>query len=369
MGYFVTGGTGFIGRRLVKELVARGEPIHVLVRPGSRDRVERLRRECGERAELITAVQGDLGEEMLGVTAAEIAALRGRIRHFFHLGALYDLGAEAGALERANVLGTRNALALAQEIGAGCFHLVSSIAVAGRYGGTFTEDMFEEAYGLDHPYFRTKHESEALVRTTCRVPWRIYRPGMVVGDSRSGAMDRIDGPYYLFKMIQRLRDRVPRWVPLIGLEGGHANFVPVDFVSAAIAHLAHVPDQDGRCFHLTDPRDRRVGEVLNVFATAAHAPTMALRLEPGIVAALPQLTGAAEEALQPLKRIFGRLLRDLELPETTIELLNHPTTFDSRGAQSCWSPPASACLRWRAMPVGYGNTGRAGGPSRSGPAQ
>ena len=338
MGYFVTGGTGFIGRRLVRELTTRGEPIYVLVRAGSRDRVESLRRECGERGGLIVAVPGDLGEEMLGVAPSGISELRSHVGHFFHLGALYDLGAEASALERANVLGTRNALAFAHGIGAGCFHLVSSIAVAGRYRGTFTEDMFDEACGLDHPYFRTKHESEALVRTTCRVPWRVYRPGMVVGDSRSGAMDKIDGPYYLFKTIQKLRDHVPRWVPLLGFEGGHANFVPVDFVSAALLHLAHLPGQDRRCFHLTDPRDHRVGEVLNLFASAAHAPTMAMRLEPSVIAALPQLAGAAADGLQPLRRIFGRLLRDLELPEATLQLLDHPTTFDARHAQSLLEP-------------------------------
>ena len=137
---------------------------------------------------------------------------------------------------------------------AGCFHLVSSIAAAGRYRGTFTERMFDEAEGLDLPYFRTKHESEGLVRTTCRVPWRIYRPGMVVGHSRTGVIDKIDGPYYLFKAIQKLRDCLPRWVPLVGIEGGHINLVPVDFVAAALVHLAHAPGQDGECFHLTDPQ-------------------------------------------------------------------------------------------------------------------
>ena len=140
--------------------------------------------------------------------------------------------------------------------------------------------MFGEATGLDHPYFRTKHESEALVRTTCRVPWRVYRPGMVVGDSRTGAIDKIDGPYYLFKPIQKLRDNLPRWVPLVGIEGGHINLVPVDFVAAALVHLAHAPALDGQCFHLTDPQDRRIGEVVNLFAKAAHAPMMALRLKP-----------------------------------------------------------------------------------------
>jgi thioester reductase-like protein len=60
---------------------------------------------------------------------------------------------------------------------------VSSIAAAGLYEGVFREDMFEEAENYDHPYFMTKHESEKIVRKECKVPWSVYRPAMVVGDS------------------------------------------------------------------------------------------------------------------------------------------------------------------------------------------
>ena len=331
MGYFITGGTGFIGRHLVAALAERGRPIYVLLRAGSRARFERLVRECGAPADLLVPVEGDLEKPLLGV--ADPARLRGKISHFLHLGALYDLGAGEAELERANVTGTRHALDLAHEVQAGCFHLVSSIASAGLYPGTFTETMFEEACALEHPYFRTKHESEALVRSSCRLPWRIYRPGMVVGHSRTGEMDKIDGPYYLFKLIQKLRDAVPRWVPLIGFEGGHINLVPVDFVAAAIAHLAHVPGQDGRCFHLTAQRDYRVGEVNNIFARAAHAPVMTLRLEAGAGEALGSLGRVARERLQPLRRLGEQLLRELAIPASLLALLNYPTRFDSTQAQ------------------------------------
>ncbi len=338
MGYFITGATGFIGRHLVAQLGSRGEPIHVLVRPGSRAKFDRLVGDWGEAGGRVVPVEGDLQQEFLGISARERAELRGQIRHFFHLGALYDLGAEGTDLERANVLGTRNALQFAHESPVGCFHLVSSIAVAGRYRGTFTEDMFREAEGLDHAYFRTKHESEALVRDTCRVPWRVYRPGMVVGDSRTGAMDKIDGPYYLFKLIQKLRDNLPRWVPLIGFEGGHINLVPVDFVAAALAYLAHVPGRDRQCFHLTDPQDRRVGEVMNLFAGAAHAPTMMLRLEPNLLDALAKMAHPVAEALGPVQRVIEQALHELGIPQSLIGLLNHPTTFDAREAQSLLAP-------------------------------
>jgi len=352
MGYFVTGATGFIGRHLIINLAARGEPIWVLVRPGSSGKFERLLEDCGPGGKLLTAVSGDLAEPLLGVSEAERRAMRGRIRHVFHLGALYDLNAADADLVRANVSGTRSALDFAHDVEAGCFHFMSSIAAAGRYRGAFTERMFGEAEGLDVPYFRTKHESEGLVRAGCKVPWRIYRPGMVVGDSRSGVIDKIDGPYYLFKPIQRLRDCLPRWVPLAGIEGGHINLVPVDFVAAALVHLAHLPDHDGECFHLTDPKDRRLGDVLNVFARAAHAPTMMLRFDAGARRSAPELARPMSVLLPSLKRIVGQLFDDLGIPKSIIGLLDHPTTFDSSRAQALLAPagirvPALESYAWR----------------------
>ena len=329
MSYFVTGGTGFIGRRLVARLASRGETVYLLVRPGSRERFDRLRADCGAAGGRLVAIEGDLESCWLGVPESQRLALKGNIRHFLHLGALYDLGAPATRLEQANVLGTRHALHLAHDLEAGCFHLVSSIAAAGRYRGTFTESMFEQAADLTHPYFRTKHESEGLVRGTCRIPWRIYRPGMVVGDSRSGEMDKVDGPYYFFRLIQLVRDVLPRWMPLIGLEGGHINLVPVDFVVTALDHLAHLPGEDGACFHLVDRRDLRIGEVLNLFAEAAHAPTMSLRLEPGVLQGLAAGMGAGGAALLPAGlRIVRQALEDLRIPPSIFDLLDHPTVFD-----------------------------------------
>ena len=334
MAYFVTGGTGFIGRRLVAHLASRGQPVYLLIRPGSRDHLERVRAACGAAGELLVGIEGDLEADLLGIPESRRAALKGRIRHFFHLGALYDLAATAPRLERANVLGTRHALHLARELEAGCFHHVSSIAAAGHYQGTFTEDMLAEAGDLGHPYFRTKHESEALVRSERRIPWRVYRPGMVVGDSRTGEMDKVDGPYYFFKLIQLLRDALPRWTPLIGFEGGHINLVPVDFVAAALDHLAHLPGEDGRCLHLVDGRDRRLGGVFNLFAEAAHAPTFALRLEPALVGLLAAAVGSGGAALLPAARILRQGLEDLDIPPSVLDLLNYPTVFDpGRGGE------------------------------------
>ena len=198
MAYFVTGATGFIGQFLVRNLLKRGKPIYVLVRKGSLGKLDALRSEWGATEKQIVPVIGDLAKKNLGVADADVKRLKGKVEHFFHLAAIYDLKASAEAQQVANVDGTRHAVQFAQSVAAGCFDHVSSIAAAGLYDGVFREDMFEEAEDLDHPYFKTKHDSEAVVRNECKRPFRIFRPGFVVGDSKTGYIDKIDGPYFFF---------------------------------------------------------------------------------------------------------------------------------------------------------------------------
>src|SRR5205807_1260011 len=155
-------------------------------------------------------------------------------------------------------------------------HHASSIAVAGTYNGVFEESMFDEGQKLPSPYHRTKFESERIVREQPYVPWRVYRPAIVVGDSTTGEMDKIDGPYYFFKVIQRMRQILPPWLPAVGLEGGRVNIVPVDYVVDALDHISHKSGIDKRAFHLVDPVGYRVGDVLDIFTRAAHAPRMNL---------------------------------------------------------------------------------------------
>ena len=220
MQYFVTGATGFIGKRLVKKLLARrGSTVYFLIRPGSEDKVAGLLEHWGVSKQRAIPVSGDLTEKKLGVASEAIKALKDQIDAVYHLAAVYDLSADEESQVRVNVEGTRNLVEFAKAIDAGHLHHVSSIAAAGLYEGVFREDMFEEAEGLDHPYFMTKHESEKIVRTECKVPWTVYRPAAVVGDSTTGEMDKIDGPYYFFKLIQRMRQLLPPWMPAVGLEG------------------------------------------------------------------------------------------------------------------------------------------------------
>lgn len=331
MNYFVTGASGFIGRRLVEKLLQRQDStVYYLILERDLAVLDTLKERWGQNAERTVPIIGDLTQPRLGVAESDLAQIKGRIDHLFHLAAIYDLSAPAEVQERVNIQGTRNVVDFAEAVEAGCFHLTSSIAAAGLYEGTFLEDMFEEAEGLDNPYYRTKHESEGVVRRACSRPWRVYRPGIVVGDARTGEMDKIDGPYYFFKLIQKIRNLLPRWMPMIGLEGGRLNLVPVNFVVDAMEHIAHQPDLDGQCFHLVDPKPHRVGDILNLFARAGHAPEMSLRINALMFSFIPQIVKAGLSQLRPVRRIQNQILKDLGIPPNVMGLINYPTRFDCR---------------------------------------
>lgn len=334
MNYFVTGATGFIGRFLVGRLLKRDDTrVFALVRCGSEYKLDALRNRLGVDADRLVAIHGDINEKLLGVSKRDQDDLNGQIDHFFHLAAIYDLTADENTQRYTNIEGTRQTLKLAEKIQAGRFHHVSSIAAAGLYDGTFTEDMFEEATGLDDAYLLTKHESEALVRQESKIPWRIYRPAMVVGHSETGAMDKVDGPYYLFKFIQKLKDVLPNWIPLIGVEGGHFNVVPVDFVADALDHIAHQPDHDGQCFHLTADRSYSLGEIMDIIAGAAQAPRMALKLENRLFDVVPGFVRKGVSALTP-NLLLNAALDNLDIPPSAMKFLTFPTEYDNSRAKA-----------------------------------
>ena len=334
MSYFVTGATGFIGRNLVEQLLDRDGTIYVLVREGSRGRLEELLNRWGAEEGRIVPVIGDLSQEKLGCEEV-IDDLRGEIDHFFHLAAIYDMTADAESQRVANVEGTREAVRLAEELDAKRFHMVSSIAAAGLYKGTFTEEMFDEAENVEnHPYFQTKHESEAVVREECSVPWRVYRPGIVVGNSETGEMDKIDGPYYFFKLLQRARNALPQWFPGVGIEGRKINIVPVDYVARAMDHIAHIDGFDGQAFHLTDPKPLSAGQVINVFAKAAHAPEATMRIDSKMFDFIPKQVRNGLTMLPPVKRITDQVLADFGIPRSVLVYINYPTDFDSTKTQT-----------------------------------
>ena len=319
--YLVTGGTGFLGRNLLERLLQRPEAqVSVLVRSASLGRLQAIAAQL-DGGDRVRPVVGDLSADGLGLTAADRELLQG-VDHVVHLAALYDMTASDDRNREVNVEGTRRVVELAAAVGAGRFHHVSSVAVAGEHPGRFTEEMFDEGQVLPSPYHRTKFEAERIVREQARMPWRVYRPAVVVGDSRTGEMDKVDGPYYLFPVLAGIGD-VPAvsTLPLVAPDLGATNVVPVDYVADAMDALLHADGLDGRAFHLVHPRPQRLLGVYNDLAAAAGAPRIRLGLDKRIFA-------PAAFGLSLAGRVPGVLgARDLLLSRLGIppEVLPHMT--------------------------------------------
>ncbi|MFY9487750.1 MAG: SDR family oxidoreductase [Solirubrobacterales bacterium] len=327
MSYFITGGTGFIGRYVLEQLLKRKGRIYVLVRPQSRERMGAIIERLGAPKGRIVQLTGDLTEPNLGLSKVERDRIAG-VDHVFHLGAVYDLTASDQSNRDHNVGGTINAVRLTNQFSKATFHHISSIAIAGRYNGVFREDMFDAGQKLDFPYDRTKFEAEQIVREECTRPWRIYRPGMVVGDSKTGQIDKVDGPYLIFRPLKMARKMIPSWLPTVGITGGRANIVPVDYVAGAIDHLAHKAGLDGRAFHIVDPYPPTTGEAISIFARAGGAPTFSIRTGHPAVQSIPRLLLQLADATPPGKRLTTEVLAQAGIPRQFVAYLDNPTRFD-----------------------------------------
>lgn len=313
MNYVVTGGTGFIGSRVVARLLARDPDaqVSVLVRRESLGRFERLAADWGPRAK---ALVGDLTEPGLGVDAAELGA----VEHVVHSAAIYDMTVPEEAQHAANVEGTRAVVGLARQLGATLHHL-SSIAVAGDFHGEYTEDDFDVAQNLPSPYHRTKFEAEQLVRSTAGLRYRIYRPAVVVGDSRTGEMDKADGPYYFFPVLAKLAV-LPRITPMVVPDAGRTNIVPVDYVVDALTHLMHVDGADGQTFHLTAPKAIGLQGIYRGVAKEAGLPPVRFRLPGASVTPVLRATGRA-------KVLRNMAATQLGMPAEILDVVDLAPTF------------------------------------------
>jgi thioester reductase-like protein/NADP-dependent 3-hydroxy acid dehydrogenase YdfG len=317
MRYVVTGGTGFIGRRVVSRLLDTrpDAQVWVLVRRQSLGRFERLAAEWGERAKpLIGELPG------LALTEETVTEL-GDVDHVVHCAAIYDITAGEDEQRATNVEGTRAVIALARRLDA-TFHHVSSIAVAGDFAGEYTEDDFDVGQQLPTPYHQTKFEAELLVRSTPGLRYRIYRPAVVVGDSRTGEMDKVDGPYYFFGVLSKLAV-LPRFTPLMLPDTGRTNIVPVDYVVDALVALMHAEGSafwDGRTFHLTAPKTIGLRGIYRGVAKAAGLPPVRGSLPRSVAAPVLKLRGRA-------KMLRNMAATQLGIPAEVFDLVDLAPTF------------------------------------------
>jgi thioester reductase-like protein len=267
--YLVTGFPGFIGRRLV-EHIARQEPdatIYALVLPKLAADAERHAKRIGGKIELLT---GDIVDMHLGLSGQEYQRLCEEVTDVFHLAALHSLNVPKETAWRVNVDGTRNVIELARD----CAHLrrlnyFSSCYVCGDRLGVVAEDELDRGQTFRTPYEETKFHAEKLMqRAATSLPVSIYRPAAVVGDSKTGEIDRFDGPYYLGILLVMSPLVVP--LPLPGNGIAPLNVVPVDYVVEAVWAISRDPRAIGRTFHLVDPNPMSARRAYELIAEKAN---------------------------------------------------------------------------------------------------
>lgn len=330
----LTGFPGFIGTRLVARLLA-DEPdsrIIVLVEPRMAGRAQEVavRLEGGRRIEVVT---GDIGQKRLGLTPARHARLAAEVTNVVHLAAIYDLAVPAPVAERVNVLGTENVVAFCRA----CRDLerldyVSTAYTAGLRSGTVLESELAAGQAFKNHYESTKFAAEVIVRGAMdAVPTAIWRPAIVVGDSRTGETQKFDGPYYMLRLVS-LCARLHLPIPRVGAGAAPFNVVPVDFVVDALAVGSRLPDAVGRTFHLTDADPLSADELLATLARAYAGRTPRLRLPPAL--------------LDRAMRIGALRALLAGMPREALAYMNHPVTFDTTATREVLGPAGLTCPRF-----------------------
>mmetsp|Transcript_9603 Transcript_9603/g.11527 ORF Transcript_9603/g.11527 Transcript_9603/m.11527 type:complete len:940 (+) Transcript_9603:177-2996(+) len=350
--YLMTGATGFIGKHLLECLLRRNmnSLIICVTRPTSKAKLAKqvLERHGKEGASRVVALDGNISKPNFELSSDILNTLKTAgdgVSHFIHLAASYDMTASEEVNRLANVEGTRYAMRLSETIGAK-FEYASSIVVAGDFNGMFLESNFDEGQQFKNPYAQTKYEAEKLVRNECKAAYRIYRPGVVVGHSKTGEADKIDGPYYFFKTLQKLRKVLPSSLVLPMVDGDGMPLVPVDYVAEAMDVIIHATDNkyDSRAYQLVDPSPDSFLETLNHFAKAAHAPMFSARIPTIVEAMLPRKIISAVESIPLINSAPSFFAKNVfRIPESLVDYVDFRTTYDDSDTQEILAGTGIRC--------------------------
>ena len=318
---FFTGFPGFLGRRLVRRYAETHPEKHwvFLVQDKLQGRAEEdLAAIAGELPSFAgkwETVVGDITDPQLGVGDAAYRELAGRVTECWHLAAIYDLAVPEEIARKVNVDGTAHVLDLCQAAsGFERLFYISTCYVSGDRTGRVLESELDEGQSFKNHYESTKFWAEVEVQSRWdRIPTTIFRPAVVVGDSRTGETDKYDGPYFTIRLMMNL----PRLLPMVGIGRGRArlNLVPVDFVIGAMVEIAGQPDTAGKVFQLADPGALRVSELLDLISHQLGKPRPLISL-PG---------GMLEAALS-----VSAVRHLLDMPKESIVYANHPVMYDAQ---------------------------------------
>ena len=303
-----TGFPGFIGMRLVPRILEQQPEARLvcLVQekflPLAEGAVRTIEEQHPHARGRVFLVTGDITAQGLGVEAKQARELRRSLRQAWHLAAVYDLAVARDVGRRINVEGTKNVLEFLED--APHFErlqYVSTAYVSGTARGTFRETDLDVGQGFKNHYEETKFQAEVEV-VRSRLPRTIYRPGVVVGDSKTGETGKFDGPYHVLRLMEKLPS--PGIFFRIGLGFGTVNIVPVDFVVEALSALSASPAALGKTYHLCDPQPHTPGELAEMFADTIGRKFLYLPVPMGVAKAF--------FAPKPVQRFFGMPLQALD---------------------------------------------------------
>lgn len=299
----VTGFPAFTARRFIAHTLAKtaDDRVALLTREQLHAEAESFKAALPPSAQTrLSILHGDVADMDLGLPGKEYRALTSEVTAIHHLAANHQLAAKRELLERVNVDGTRTML----ELGADCARLRrfvhwSTAQVAGTRSGVILEEELDCGQRFRNLYEETKFRAERMVREAGRkLPITVLRPGIIVGDSRTGEIDRFDGPYYFLVLI--VSSPLDVHLPLPGRGAAPLNLVPIDYVVEAAHALGRDPRAVGGTFHLTDPAPFSARTVYELVAQRADKKMPRGVIPSGLARALLKAPGLERLARAPL---------------------------------------------------------------------
>lgn len=262
---FLTGFPGFIAERLVARLAKNKTQFFLLVQPQftkkAMEAVEKISQTTKTPLENFAIIEGDITKENLGMSAEDLKTVLAETTDVFHLAAIYDLDVSKNAAFAVNVEGTKNVNETVKKISnLHRYNYISTCYVAGKREGLILENELEHNAGFRNFYEETKYLAEVEAEKMKRdFPVTIFRPAVVVGDSKTGETAKYDGIYYVIKYYKKFPSLL-RFVN-VGNSQVRLNLVPVDFVVEGIAALSADAAAVGQTIALADPNPQTTEDI------------------------------------------------------------------------------------------------------------
>lgn len=329
---FITGFPGFIAGRLVHRFAREGARFILLVQSTLMSRaradIETIAHGTGASEDQFSIIEGDITQLNCGMSDTDAARARAETQTLFHLAAIYDLAVARELAQLVNVQGTERVNEFAKSIpNLKRYHYVSTCYVAGRRRGLIGEHELQHDVGFRNHYEESKYMAELSVDALkSQLPVTIYRPAVVVGDSRTGETAKYDGIYYLIHYLRRW----PGGLSLINIGNSKVslNLVPIDFVIEAMVALAKDEQAVGATVQIADPSPLTTEQLFDAIAATVAGRKSAITVPKNIVYPVLMAPGAP--------KITG-------LPHPAVPYFFLEQTYDSTQSQQLLAPHGIQC--------------------------